>query len=140
MSMAEDEEGYRFVCGKSLTCAKTADKIARIKERLRTARSLQKNYADVCMKPLEFQVGDQVALKVSPWKGVFCFRKRGKLNPRYVGPFQILEKVGLVAYTLELTKDLSGIHKVFHVSNLKKCLVDKTLVVPLEEIQIIDKL
>ena len=84
----------------------------------------------------EFQVGDKVLLKVSPWKGVIRFGKRGKLNPRYVGPFEILERIGPVAYRLDLPAELSGIRNVFHVSNLKKCLTDETLVVPLEEIQV----
>ncbi|GJY05807.1 reverse transcriptase domain-containing protein [Tanacetum coccineum] len=98
----------------------TIDKITAIKERLKTARSRQKSYADNHRKPLEFQVGDQVLLKVSSWKGTICFGKRGKLNPRYTRPFKVLDKVGSVAYRLELPQELSGIHNVFHVSNLKK--------------------
>ncbi|GKE54204.1 hypothetical protein Tco_1489360 [Tanacetum coccineum] len=82
-------------------------------------------------KPLEFEVGDKVMLKVSPWKGVIRFGKRGKLNPRYIGPFKILAKVGTVAYQLELSEQLSRVHSTFHVSNLKKCFSD--------EIQIDDK-
>ncbi|KAD4586362.1 hypothetical protein E3N88_23963 [Mikania micrantha] len=79
-------------------------------------------------------------LKVSPWKGVVRFGKRGKLNPRYIGPFEIITKVGPVAYKLKLPPELSGVHDTFHVSNLKKCLSDETLVIPLEEIQINDQL
>ncbi|GJR80270.1 hypothetical protein Tco_0151055 [Tanacetum coccineum] len=92
------------------------------------------------MKPLEFQIGDKVLLKVSPWKGMICFRKQGKMNPGYVGPFTILESVGLIACRLELPQELRRIDDVFHVSNLKKCLTDKTLVVSMEEIWITDKL
>ncbi|GKG02392.1 hypothetical protein Tco_0310028, partial [Tanacetum coccineum] len=100
----------------------------------------QKSYADVRRKPLEFQVGDMFMLKVSPWKGVIRFGKRGNLNPRYVGPFKILAKVGTVAYQLELPKQLSRVHSTFDVSNLKKCLSDETLIIPLDEIQIDNKL
>nr|GEY53450.1 reverse transcriptase domain-containing protein [Tanacetum cinerariifolium] len=83
-----------------------------------------KSYADIRAKPLEFKVGDMVLLKVSSWKGTVCFRKREKLSPRYIRPFRILSRVGLVAYTLELPKESKGIHSTFHVSNLKKCLAE----------------
>ncbi|GKB73436.1 hypothetical protein Tco_0934848 [Tanacetum coccineum] len=79
-------------------------------------------------------------LKVSPWKGIVRFGKRGKLNPRYVGPFKVLKKVGAVAYKLELPQELSRVHNTFHVSNLKKCYSDDPLVVPLEGLQVDDKL
>ncbi|GKD67390.1 hypothetical protein Tco_1309498 [Tanacetum coccineum] len=105
-----------------------------------TARSRQKSYANVRRKPMKFDVGDMVMLKVSPWKGVIRFGKRGKLSPRYVGPFKIIERIGPVAYRLELLEKLCGIHNTFHVSNLKKCLADENLVIPLEEIQLDDKL
>ncbi|GJW86183.1 putative reverse transcriptase domain-containing protein [Tanacetum coccineum] len=118
----------------------TTEKIVQIKNRLLTARSLQKSYTDRRTKPLEFKVGDMVLLKVSPWKGVIRFGKRGKLSPRYTGPFKILAKVGPVAYTLELLEELQGIHSTFHVSNLKKCLVDENLIIPFDEIQLDDKL
>ncbi|GJS76648.1 hypothetical protein Tco_0726529 [Tanacetum coccineum] len=103
-------------------------------------RDRQKSYADKRRRPLEFEVGDKVMLKVAPWKGVMRFGKRGKLNPRYIGPFQIIERIGPVAYRLELPQELSRVHNVFHVCNLKKCLSDDTLVIPLEEIQLDDKL
>ncbi|GKD82407.1 hypothetical protein Tco_1349246 [Tanacetum coccineum] len=101
-------------------------------------RDHQKNYADVRCKPLKFQVGGKVMLKVSPWKGMIRFSKQGKLNPRYIGPFKILAKVGTVAYRLELSEQLSRVHSTFHVSSLKKCLSDETLAIPLNEIQIDD--
>ncbi|GJU64725.1 putative reverse transcriptase domain-containing protein [Tanacetum coccineum] len=84
----------------------TTEKIFQIKERLKTARSRQKSYADKRRKPLEFKVGDRVLLKVSPWKGVVRFGKKGKLAPRYVGPFEIIERVGPVAYRLKLPQEL----------------------------------
>ncbi|GJV19166.1 hypothetical protein Tco_1368186 [Tanacetum coccineum] len=89
---------------------------------------------------MEFQVGDKVMLKVSPWKGVVRFGKRGKLNPRYVGPFKVLKKVGTVAYKLELPQELSRVHNTFHVSNLKKCHADEPLAVPLDGLHFDDKL
>nr|GEV27360.1 putative reverse transcriptase domain-containing protein [Tanacetum cinerariifolium] len=97
-------------------------------------------YLDVRHKPLEFKVGDKVMLKVSPWKGVVRFGKRGKLNLRYIGPFKVLAKVGTVAYRLELPQQLSKVHSTFHVSNLKKCLSNEPLAIPLDELHIDDKL
>ncbi|GJY87570.1 putative reverse transcriptase domain-containing protein [Tanacetum coccineum] len=107
---------------------------------IKTARDRQRSYADKRRKPLAFQVGDKVMLKVLPWKGVIRFGKRRKLNPHYIGPFKILAKVGTVAYQLELPKKLSRVHNTFHVSNLKKCLSDEPLAIPLDEIHVDDKL
>ncbi|GJT55638.1 putative reverse transcriptase domain-containing protein [Tanacetum coccineum] len=118
----------------------TIEKIIQIKERLITARSRQKSYADKRRKPLEFKVGDRVLLKVSPWKGVVRFGKKEKLAPRYVGPFEIVECVGPVAYRLKLPQELSCIYDTFHVSNLKKCLAESDIQVPLEEIKIDENL
>ncbi|GJY23007.1 putative reverse transcriptase domain-containing protein [Tanacetum coccineum] len=112
----------------------TTEKIVQIRQRLQAARDRQRSYANVRRKPLEFQVGDRVLLKVSPCKGVIRFGKRGKLNPRYIGPFKILERIGLVAYKLELPEELSNVHSTFHVSNLKKCLSDKSLVIPMKQL------
>nr|GEX28430.1 putative reverse transcriptase domain-containing protein [Tanacetum cinerariifolium] len=106
------------------------------KENLKAARDHQKSYAKNRRKPLEFKVGDRVLLKVSPWKGMICFGKKGKLAPRYVGPLEILERIGPVAYRLRLPEELSSVHDTFHVSNLKKCLADDNLHVPLDEIKI----
>nr|GEZ73277.1 putative reverse transcriptase domain-containing protein [Tanacetum cinerariifolium] len=118
----------------------TTEMIVQIKSRLLAARSRQKSYADVRRKPLEFEVGDRVMLKVSPWKGVIRFEKWRKLSPRYIGPFKILSRIGPVAYKLDLPQELHGVHNTFHVSNLKKCLADEELVIPLDEVKIDDKL
>ncbi|KAD7477162.1 hypothetical protein E3N88_00298 [Mikania micrantha] len=126
---------YRQETGQELI-QETTDKIAQIQQRLHATRSRQKRYADKRRKPLEFQVGDRVMLKVSPWKDVVRFGKKGKLAPRYVGPFEIIEGIGLVAYRLRLPDEHSGVHDVFHVSNLKKCLADESLIIPAEEIQL----
>ncbi|GJY39164.1 putative reverse transcriptase domain-containing protein [Tanacetum coccineum] len=118
----------------------TTEKIVQIKNRLLTARSRQKSYMDRRTNPLEIEVGDMVLLKVSPWKGAVHFGKRKKLSPCYIGLFRILATVGLVAYTLELPEELKGIHSTFNVSNLKKCLAEGDIVVPMNEIQLDDKL
>nr|GEX05129.1 putative reverse transcriptase domain-containing protein [Tanacetum cinerariifolium] len=101
---------------------------------------IEKNYANVRRKPLEFQIGNKTMLKVSPWKGVIRFGKRGKLNPHYIGPFKIIARVGTVAYRLELPEQLSRVHSTFHVSKLKKCMAEEPLAIPLGEIQVDDKL
>ncbi|GJX31788.1 putative reverse transcriptase domain-containing protein [Tanacetum coccineum] len=118
----------------------TTEKIVQIRQRLQDARDRQRSYAYVRRKPLEFQIGDHVMLKVSPRKGVIRFGKRGKLNPRYIGPFKILDRVGPVAYNFELPKELSNVHSTFHVSNLKKCLTDESLVIPTKELRLDDTL
>ncbi|GJW34802.1 hypothetical protein Tco_0057722 [Tanacetum coccineum] len=129
------EIGESSLIGPELV-QETTDKVVLIKEKLKAARDRQKSYADNRRKPLEFEVGDRVMLKVSPWKGVIRFGKKGKLAPRYVGPLEILERIGPVAYRLRLPEELSGVHDTFHVSNLKKCLADASLHVPLDEIKV----
>ncbi|GKE41344.1 putative reverse transcriptase domain-containing protein [Tanacetum coccineum] len=118
----------------------TTEKIVQIRQRLQAVSDRQRSYANVRLKPLEFQVGDHVMLKVSPRKGVIRFGKQGKLNLRYIGPFKILERIGRVAYKLELPEELSNVNSTFHVSNLKKCLSDESLVIPIKELRLDDKL
>ncbi|GJW98696.1 putative reverse transcriptase domain-containing protein [Tanacetum coccineum] len=119
---------------------KTTEMNCSNQNRFATPECRQKSLSGCERKPMEFQVGDMVMLKVSPWKGVIRFGKHGKLSPRYIGPFKIIERIGPVAYKLELPDKLHGIHSTFHVSNLKKCMADENLVIPLEEIQLDDKL
>ncbi|GJY37234.1 putative reverse transcriptase domain-containing protein [Tanacetum coccineum] len=112
----------------------TTERIFRIKKRIQAARDRQKILADRNHKPMEFQVGDMVMLKVSPWKGVIHFGKHGKLNPHYIRPFKVLAKVGMVAYRFKLPDQLSHVHSTFHVSNLKKCYADELLAISLDVI------
>nr|GEV40278.1 putative reverse transcriptase domain-containing protein [Tanacetum cinerariifolium] len=133
------EVGEGHLIGPELV-QKTIEKISQIKDRLKVARDHYKSYVDKRRKPLEFSVGDHVLLKVSPWKGVMRFGKKGKLAPRFVGPFEITKRFGPVAYRLRLPEGLNGVHDTFHVSNLKKCLADPTLQVPLDETQLDAKL
>ncbi|GKE44565.1 putative reverse transcriptase domain-containing protein [Tanacetum coccineum] len=112
----------------------TTKKIFQIKKRIQAAGDRQKSLADRNHKPIYFHVGHMVMLKVSPWKGVTHFGKRGKLNPRYIRPFKVLTKVGTVAYKLELPDQLSHVHSTFHVSNLNKCYADEPLAISLDEI------
>ncbi|XP_038983707.1 uncharacterized protein LOC120111218 [Phoenix dactylifera] len=130
-----DDVGERKIMGPEIV-QQTVEKIQLIRERLRIAQSRQKSYADNRRRELEFQVGDHVFLKVSPTKGVMRFGIRGKLSPRYVGPFEILERVGAVAYKLALPPSLSGVHNVFHVSMLRKYIPDMSHVVEVAPLQL----
>nr|GEU42181.1 putative reverse transcriptase domain-containing protein [Tanacetum cinerariifolium] len=136
----EDVGGMLVVLQKALSTSLDMKRIIQIKQRIQTARDRQKSYIDLKRKPMEFQVGYKVMLKVSPWKGVVRFGKRGKLNPKYVRPFKVLNKVGAIAYKLELPQELSRVHNTFYVSNLNKCYSDDPLVVLLEGLQVDDKL
>ena len=130
-----DDVGERKLLGPELI-QQTVDKVHLIRERLRTAQSRQKSYADVRRRKLEFQVGDHVFLRVSPTKDVMRFGVRGKLSPRYIGPFEILSRVGEVAYSLALPPILSGVHNVFHISMLRKYVSDPSHVIAYEPIQL----
>ena len=98
--------------------------VQRIKSHLHAAQSRQKSWADAKRRPLTFAEGDYVFLRVSPMKGIVRFGVRGKLSPRFIGPFRILKSVGAVAYKLELPQSLSGVHDVFHVSQLRRYIPD----------------
>lgn len=116
----------------------TTAKMKLIKERLKSAQDRQKSYAGNMRRALEFDVGDKVFMKISPWKGVIRFQNLGKLSPRYIGPFPIIERIGPVAYRLELSRGLERIHDVFQVSMLNKYMHDpshilKTPLVKLRE-------
>ena len=113
------EVGESSITGPDLIRG-TSEKVSLIRQRLLTAQSRQKSYADVRCRPLKFEVGDHVFLKVMPKRGVVRFGKRGKLSPRFIGPFEILKRVGTVAYRLALPPSMSGVHEVFHVSMLRK--------------------
>ncbi|GKV43664.1 hypothetical protein SLEP1_g50928 [Rubroshorea leprosula] len=114
----------------------TTEKVKLIQQRLKVAQDRQKSYADNRRRPLEFEVGDHVFLKVSPTKGVYRFGLKGKLSPRYIGPFEILERVGEVAYRIALPPELSNVHNVFHVSVLRKYESDPSHVINFEPLEL----
>nr|GEY78912.1 reverse transcriptase domain-containing protein [Tanacetum cinerariifolium] len=134
-----NEVGESQLTGPKLV-RETTEKVVQIKNRLLTTRSRQKSYADLKRRLIEFEVGDKVMLKVSPWRGVICFGKRGKLSPRFIRPFKVTERIRPVAYKLELPDKLCGIHDTFHVFNLKRCFVNEDVVIPLDEVYLDDKL
>ena len=103
---------------------------------MRAAQSRQKSYANVRHRNLEFEIGDLVFLKLAPMKGVLRFRRKGKLRTRFIGPFEVLKRIGLVAYRLALPPALSGVHDVFHVSMLKKYITDPIHVIDYEPLQL----
>jgi hypothetical protein len=110
--------------------------VQQVRENLRVAQTHQKSYADIRRRYMTFAVGDYVYLKVSPMRGIHRFNMRGKLAPQYIGPFKVLERKGEVAYRLELPPSLSGVHDVFHVSQLKKCLRVPEEQAPLEGLDV----
>jgi hypothetical protein len=112
------------------------EQVRMIRENLRIAQTRQKSYVDNQRIPLEFEEGDHVYLKVSPIHGMRRFKVEGKLSPRFIGPFKILNRVGEMAYQLELLDHLSDVHDVFHVSQLKKCLRVPQEQVPMEELSV----
>ena len=130
-----DEVGERKLLGPEIIQA-TSEKINIIRDRLKAAQDRQKSYADKRRRQLEFAVGDRVFLRISPWKGVLRFGKQEKLSPRYIGPYEILERVGVVAYRLALPPELSRIHDVFHVSMLRKYIPDPSHILDTQPVQL----
>ncbi|KAL4022996.1 hypothetical protein IC575_016743 [Cucumis melo] len=133
------EVGEQRLMGPELVQS-TNEAIQKIRSRMHTAQSRQKSYADVRRKDLEFEVGDKVFLKVAPMRGVLRFERRGKLSPRFIGPFEILERIGPVAYRLALPPSLSTVHDVFHVSMLRKYVPDPSHVVDYKPLKIDENL
>ena len=127
-SVCWTEMGERTSTGPDLV-RDISKKVELIRKRLLMAQSLQKSYADRRRRPLEFEVGNHVFLKVMPKREVVRFGKRGNLSPRFIGPFEVLERVGMVAYRLALPPNLSSVHVVFHVSMIRKYTLDPTHVV-----------
>ena len=134
-----DEVGERKLVGPEIV-QMACDKIKVIRDRLKIAQDRQKSYADNRRQDLEFEVGDMVFLRISPWKGVLRFWKRGKLSPRYIGPYRIVERIGEVAYRLELPSDRDRIHDVFHVSMLRKYIQDPSHVLTEQPVEIKENL
>ena len=118
-----DEVGERKLLGPEIVQV-TIDNVKVIKDRLKISQDRHKSYVDNQRRDLKFQVGDQVFLRISPWKGVLRFRKKGKLSPRYMGPYEIVERIGEATYRLRLPPELARKHDVFHVSMLRKYMAD----------------
>ena len=134
-----DVVGERRLVGPELVQV-TSEKVKVLRDNLKIARDRQKSYADNRRRDLQFEIGDRVFLKISPWKGVLRFRKQGKLNPRYIGPNEIVSKVGPVAYRLKLPPELSRIHDTFHVSILRKYIPDPSHVLREQPVQLKENL
>ena len=129
------EVGESSITGPDLI-RDTSEKVSLIRQRLLTTQSRQKSYADVRRRPLEFEVGDHVFLKVMPKRGVVRFGKRGKLSSLFIGPFEIFKRVGTVAYRLALPPSMIGVHEVFHVSMLRKNTLDPAHVLDWGQIEV----
>ena len=139
LQCAGDEVGERRLVGPELVQI-TSEKVKVARHNLNIARDRQKSYADNRRRDLQLEKGDRVFLKISPWKGVLRFGKRGKLSPRYIRPYEIVSKVGPVAYRLKLPLELSGIHDTFHVSMLRKYIPDPSHVLREQPVQLKENL
>jgi hypothetical protein len=129
------QTGERKIFGPNLVM-EAEDKVKTIQTNLKAAQSRQKSYANIRRRPLQFQIGDFVYLRVSPTRGVQRFGVKGKLAPRYIGPFEILEICGPVAYRLQLPPQLAAVHNIFHVSQLRKCVKVPTEIIDSQAIEI----
>ena len=114
----------------------TKEKVQVIRKMLKAASDRQKSYADLKMRYIEYEVGDKVFLKVSPWRKILLFGQKGKLSPRFIRPYEILERIGPMAYRLALPSELAKLHDVFHVSMLRRYLSDESHILLVQEIQI----
>ena len=135
LTLPENERNDSEVVGPDLVL-ETQEKVELIQKRLKEAHDRQKSYADLKRKEIEFEVGDRVFLKVSPWKKVLRFGKKGKLSPRFIGPYEIVERIGPVAYRLALPVELEKIHDVFHVSMLRRYRSDPSHIIEPEQIEL----
>ena len=138
-SVCWDEVGERRLVGPELVLI-TSEKVKVVRDNLKIARDRHKSYADNRRRDLQFEIGDWVFLKVSPWKGVLRFGRRGKLRPRYIGPYEIIARVGPIAYRLDLPPELSKVHNVFHVSMLRKYIPDPSHVLKDKSVELKDNL
>ncbi|XP_052197273.1 uncharacterized protein LOC127804449 [Diospyros lotus] len=130
-----NEVGERKILGPEIV-EQTIQAIERIKDSMKKAQNRQKNYVDKRRRDLEFSIGDKVFLKVTPIKEVLRFGKKGKLRPRFIGPFEILKRVGNVAYQLALPPELSAVHDIFHISMLRNYIPDPTHVIKHQALEI----
>ncbi|XP_049368379.1 uncharacterized protein LOC125833273 [Solanum verrucosum] len=129
------EVGERKLIGPKIV-QQMKDKVKIIKDRLKISLERQKSFADLKRRDIEYQVGDKVFLKVSPWKKIMRFGQKGKVSPQFIGPYEILERVGPVAYKLALPTELDKIHNVFHISMLRRYRSDPSHVLPVESIEV----
>ena len=134
-----DEVGKRRLVGPELVQI-TSEKVKVVRDNLKIARDRQRSYADNRRRDLQFEIGDRVFLKISPWKGVLRFGRQGTLIPRYIRPYEIVSKVGPVAYNLKLPPELSRIHDTFHVSMLRKYISDSSHVLREQPVQLKENL
>ena len=137
--MCWDEVGERRLVGPELVQI-TSEKVKVVRDNLKITRDRQRSYADNRRRDLQFEIGDRIFLKISPWKGVLRFGRRGKLSPRFIKPYEIVSKVGPVAYRLKLPPELSRIHDTFHVSMLRKYIPDPSHVLREQPLQLKENL